>query len=155
MKGKLGRVLGGAVLAVALFLAAQGAALALDADAWAKGLNGFGDAINAGKFDALLAGWTDDGVRIHPLLGEVKGKEGQRNFFKYLYDNFREQKLVVHRNGSQGNMIFVEMTWTATHKESGKKVSLDELTWFEVAKDGRIVRMRQYFDSAAFLKQLE
>ncbi len=35
------------------------------------------------------------------------------------------------------------------------QVTLDELAWFELAEDGRIQRMRQYFDTAALLKQLK
>ncbi len=125
----------------------------IDYRKWAAGFNGFGDAMNAGNLDALLAGFTEDAVRVHPLAGQVKGRDGQRAFLQSLHDSWRNQKLVVNRSGAQGNTVFVEWTWTAIHKESGKPVTLDELVWFELAEDGRVQRMRQYFDSAALLKQ--
>ena len=144
-----------AVLALGLSLMGMSHGGSIDLAAWVKGLSGFGDAINAGEIDAIVAGFTEDGVRIHPLAGEMKGHEGQRVFYQFLYANYSDQKLVVHRAATSGNTIYVEWTWSAVHRESGNAVTLDELVWFDLAPDGRIQRMRQYFDSAAFLKQLE
>ena len=144
-----------AILGLAVSLMGMSHGGGIDHQKYAAGFNGFGDAMNAGNLDALVAGFTEDAVRIHPLAGEVKGHDGQRAFLQSLIDGFRDQKLVVNRAGGHGNTVYIEWTWTAVHKESGKAVTLDELVWVEVAKDGRIQRMRQYFDTAAFLKQLE
>ena len=144
-----------AVLALGISLMGISHGGGVDHQKWAAGFNGFGDAINAGNIDALVAGFTEDAVRVHPMMGEVKGHDGQRKFFTFLADGFRNQKLVVNRAGGQGNTVYIEWTWTAIHRESGNAVTLDELAWFELAEDGRIKRMRQYFDTAAFLKQLE
>lgn len=144
-----------AVLVLGISLMGTSHAGVTDYQKWAAGLNRFGDAMNAGNLDAILAGFTEDAVRVHPFAGEVKGLDGQRAFLQSLNDNWRNQKLVVHRSGGQGNTVFVEWTWSAIQKSSGKAVTLDELAWFELTEDGRIQSMRQYFNAAALLKQLE
>lgn len=144
-----------AVLVLGISLMGTSRADVTDLQKWAAGFNGFGEAMNAGNLDAILAGFTEDAVRVHPFAGEVKGLDGQRAFLQSLNDNWRNQKLVVNRSGGQGNIVFVEWTWSAIQKSSGKAVTLDELVWFELAEDGRIQRMRQYFDTAALIKQTE
>lgn len=117
--------------------------------------NGFGPEMNKGNLDGLAAGYAPDAVRIHPLAGKIEGRDGQKGFLKFLYDNYSDQKLSEGKRVVSGNMAAVEWIWEATHKESGKPVRIEEFVILEFDRSGQIKWQRQYFDSAAFLKQLE
>ena len=109
----------------------------------------------AGDIDGLASGYADDAVRIHPMAGTLEGKQAQRDFLQMLYDNFENQEVVVHKHSARDNTLWIELTWSARHKESGKIVNLDEAQILEVNSAGKIARQRQYFDTASFNKQLE
>jgi len=151
--------LGSVVLAMALFsgCASQQKAPSMNPDsaAWAEAFEGWGAAMAAGDIDGLASGYAEDAVRIHPMAGTLEGKQAQRDFLQMLYDNFDNQEVVVHNHSAQGNTVWIELTWTARHKESGKIVNLDEVQILEVNSAGKIARQTQYFDSASFNKQLE
>jgi ketosteroid isomerase-like protein len=151
--------LGSAVLALILFsgCASQQTGPSKDADsaALAEAFEGWGAAMAAGDIDGLASGYADDAVRINPLAGTLEGKQAQRDFLQMLYDNFDNQEVVVHKHSAQGNTVFLELTWTARHKQSGKVVNLDEAQILKVNSAGKIAHQRQYFDSASFNKQLE
>ena len=108
----------------------------------------------AGDIDGLASGYADNAVRINPLAGTLEGKQAQRDFFQMLYDNFDNQEVVVHNHSANGNTVWIELTWSARHKESGKVINLDEVQILEVNSAGKIVRQNQYFDSASFNKQM-
>ncbi|UCH48670.1 MAG: nuclear transport factor 2 family protein [Betaproteobacteria bacterium] len=151
--------LGSAVLAVALFsgCASQqtGPSKDVDSAAWAETFEGWGAAMAAGDIDGLASGFADDAVRINPLAGTLEGKQAQRDFIQMLYDNFDNQEIVVHNHSAQGNTVFLELTWTARHKQSGKVINLDEVQVLEMNSAGKIAQQKQYFDSASFNKQME
>jgi steroid delta-isomerase-like uncharacterized protein len=151
--------LGCAVLVLALFsgCASQQTEPGKDVDsaAWAEGFEGWGAAMAAGDIDGLTSGYADDAVRINPLAGTLEGKQAQRDFLQMLYDNFDNQEVVVHNHSAQGNTVWIELTWTARHKESGKVINLDEVQILEVNSAGKIAYQKQYFDSASFNKQME
>ena len=109
----------------------------------------------AANIDGLASGYADDAVRIHPMAGTLEGQQAQRDFFQMLYDNFDNQEVVVHNHSAKGNTVWIELMWTARHKESGKVVALDEVQILEVNSAGKIAYQKQYFDSASFTKQLE
>jgi steroid delta-isomerase-like uncharacterized protein len=151
--------LGSAFLAVTLFSGCvsqqTGPSKDVDSAAWAEGFEGWGAAMVAGDIDGVTSGYADDAVRIHPMAGTLEGKQAQRDFFQMLYDNFDNQEVVVHNHSAQGNTVWLELTWTGRHKESGKVINLDEVHILEVNSAGKIVRQKQYFDSASFNKQME
>jgi steroid delta-isomerase-like uncharacterized protein len=127
----------------------------VDSAAWAEAYEGWGAAMAGGNLDGLASAYADDAVRIHPMAGTLEGKQAQRDFFQMLYDNFDNQEVVVHNHSANGNTVWIELTWTARHKASGKIVNLDEVQVLEVTSAGKIARQTQYFDSASFNKQLE
>ena len=149
----------GAILVMALFsgCASQqtGSGKDMDSAAMAEAFEGWGAAMAAGDIDGLASGYADDAVRIHPLAGTLEGKQAQRDFLQMLYDNFDNQDVVVHNHSAEGNTMFLELTWTGRHKQSGKVVNLDEAQILEVNSAGQIALQKQYFDSASFTKQLE
>ena len=151
--------LGSALLAAALFsgCASQqtGPSKGVDSAAWAEAFEGWGAAMAAGDIDGLASGYADDAVRIHPMAGTLEGKQAQRDFLQMLYDNFDNQEVVVHKHSARDNTLWIELTWSARHKESGKIVNFDEAQILEVNSAGKIARQRQYFDTASFNKQLE
>ena len=151
--------LGSTFLALALFsgCASQqtGPSKDVDSAAWAEAYEGWGAAMAAGDIDGLASGYADDAIRIHPMAGTLEGQQAQRDFFQMLYDNFDNQEVVVHNHSAEGNTVWIELTWTARHKESGKVVALDEVQILEVNSAGKIAYQKQYFDSASFTKQLE
>lgn len=151
--------LGSTFLALALFsgCASQQTGPSKDADsaALAEAFEGWGAAMAAGDIDGLASGYADDAVRIHPLAGTLEGKQAQRDFLQMLYDNFDNQEVVVHNHSAEGNTVFLELTWTGRHKQSGKIVNLDEAQILKVNSAAKIAYQRQYFDSASFNKQLE
>ncbi len=151
--------LGSVVLAMALFSGCasqqKGPSKDVDSAAWAAAFEGWGAAMAAGNLDGLASGYADDAVRIHPMAGTLEGKQAQRDFLQMLYDNFDNQEVVVHNHSAQGDSVWIELTWTGRHKESGKVVNLDEVQILKVNSSGKIAQQTQYFDSASFKKQLE
>ena len=144
------------VLVTALFVAVTGSTLAQDVNkVLTDAISGFNSLMAKGDLDSMAMGYTEDAVRIHPLAGVVKGRDGQKGFLKFLYDNYSDQKLSEGRRVVQGNKAAVEWIWEATHKESGKRVKLEELVFLEFDRSGLVKSQRQYFDTAAFLKQLQ
>jgi len=151
--------LSSAVLAVVLFsgCASQQTEKSKDVDsaAWAQGYEGWGAAMAAGDIDGLASGYADNAVRVNPMAGTLEGKQAQRDFIQMLYENFDNQEVVVHNHSAMGNTVWIELTWTGRHKESGKVISLDEVHILEVNNAGKIAYQKQYFDSASFSKQME
>ena len=145
-----------ALLAIASLLVFSSSAFAVDAGRWVKSMeSGFNSAMKSGDVASLAAGWTEDSVRIHPFAGEVRRRDGQSKLLQSFYDGWKDQVLKVHNYFAKGNLLAVEWSWTGTHRESGKTVTLDEFVLFDLDNEGMVKWSRQYFDTAQFMKQME
>lgn len=108
-------------------------------------------AVEANDLDRALALVSDDVEYDNVPLGKVHGRHAMRDTLAPLLDSATTVEWVVHRQASEGDLVFNER--------------LDRFQlptgWIEVAvngvwevHDGAITLWRDYFDEASFRRQL-
>lgn len=114
-------------------------------DAAAEFVDRFADAWRTpdlGKHEEL---WADDIVLVQPLMGALHGRAACRAAFARLFQLVPDLHAVVHRFGTSGDALFIEITLSGTF--GGRELSWSAVDRFLLV-DGRIAERVSYFDSA-------
>ena len=93
--------------------------------------------------------WVDPGIKglaHHP--GPVRGRDAVAQVVEMLVANEEEMELKRHNVIAQGNRVFVEGTWRARAKPTGKVFQINFVHALTV-RDGRIQKWEGYWDTAA------
>jgi steroid delta-isomerase-like uncharacterized protein len=123
-------------------------------------------AVEAGDADALASLYAEDAVLVHPLTGEVRGREAIKQSEQELFDAFTEIEVEVRSILADENRAALELVLRATNTgdiDLGEGQVLpatrrrieDPMTWWiELGPDGLIVAERDYLDTAGLMSQL-
>ena len=113
------------------------------------------DGVKRGDIDHLRRIFAGDIEWIHPALGgEYHGAESVINDILIpFFDNW-ELELDFHRYIEDGNTIVVLATYGGIYKPTGKQFSEPTAHVWDL-KEGKIVRFRQYVDTASLWGQIE
>lgn len=111
-------------------------------------------AFKNGDIDALMRTYADDvsweiyGPSTVPTAGTRKGLAGVREFFGVLDSAMTAQSFEPREYVAQGDQVVVLGSYSWKVKSTGRTFSSN---WAHVAtlKDGKIVRFREYTDTAA------
>jgi len=112
-------------------------------------------AMAKGDFDKAASFFAENGVRIHPVAGEIKGRKAMRDFFAGLDKDWADQHCTVTWHTGNGNRAAAAFYWEAKQRSSGKAVKLPIVLITEWDEKGKQTWSHEYFDTGAFAKQLE
>ena len=125
-------------------------------------VQGWADALSAGHLDQALDYLAPDFVGHYAAMPDaVKGPEGFKGMYSYfIQPAFPDQKITIERDVVDGDMIAVQVTWTATHKgpflnipATGKSIVVPGTGIFRVA-DGKIAETWMLEDFLGIYQQL-
>ncbi len=120
------------------------------------------DAYNAHKLDELAEAYAEDAELVGPIAGQLKGRQAIADHFKKGLEMAPDSKVTIDRIISDGNVLVVEYTATATNTgplrlstgetlpATNKRVTgpgLDILTY----ESGKVVSHHIYFDRVPLL----
>ena len=120
---------------------------------------------NAREFDRIAELMADDGEIV--LVGSdtrFRGPDGAIEFSRMWADGFPDGNVTIDRTIASGDTVVVEFTGTGRHTgtlrapggdvpATGQSVTL-QLCDVQDIRDGKIRRLRSYFDAASLLQQL-
>jgi len=113
------------------------------------------DAFNAEDVDALAALYADSTDYRQPLPPEpLTSPAAVREFEGGMFGQFHDVNVDVEWFIPGDEEAAAGFVVSATHNESGVRVSLQTAEHVRVDADGKIVEHTRYTDSAAFLAQL-
>jgi steroid delta-isomerase-like uncharacterized protein len=124
------------------------------------------EAFNAGDWDRLAAGVTDDVVHEEPATGRrVQGKDALIELNRAWREAYPDAKGTITDSFACGDRVALCITWEGTQSgalplpgggslaPTGKRVSIQGCQLFRVA-DGKIVESTHYFDLLGMMEQL-
>jgi steroid delta-isomerase-like uncharacterized protein len=124
-------------------------------------------AIHAEDADRYAALYAENAVMIEPLLGEpLRGRDAIRAGEAALFDAFGDVDTEITSIVSDGRRIAVEVVMRAVNDgpldlgageslpATGRRIEVPMAWFFELDDEGRIGTERDYFDTAAILRQL-
>jgi steroid delta-isomerase-like uncharacterized protein len=124
------------------------------------------DAFNAGDWDRLVAGVTEDTVHEEPGTGRrVKGMDALLDLNRGWKEAFPDAKGTVTDEFACGDRVALRITWEGTHSgplelpgggqipATNKRVTVYGCQVFRIA-DGKIAESAHYFDMLGMFEQL-
>jgi limonene-1,2-epoxide hydrolase len=93
---------------------------------------------------AIVEDLTEDAVYHNIPMDPVQGREAIRAFIEGFFAQLDGIDFVIHRQVSEGNLVFNERT-DIMRTKNGKTIELPVTGVFEVV-DGKIAAWRDYFD---------
>ena len=113
----------------------------------------FQEVWNEGREDLIDDLMTQDSV-VHGIVeGQAKGAEGFKFFYRNFKNQFRDIRVDIQEALSQDNLECALTNVTATHKETGKKVTFSGLCMVRF-EDGKIVEAWNHYDFLSMHQQL-
>ena len=97
---------------------------------------------------AIVADFSDDGVLISPG-GRWQGHEALSAVVTAFFAEATNVHVEVTRVLLEGDQGAVEWTWSETRRSDGRRITVEDGIIFQL-RAGRIVRWREYFDTAAW-----
>ena len=111
--------------------------------------------VSTGGIDHFRRIFADDTEWIHPALGGAfYGADSVINDVLIPFWQNWELSVEFHRYIEDGNTIVVLATYHGIYKPTGNRVDEPVAHVWDV-KDGKIIRFRQYVDTASLRKQME
>jgi steroid delta-isomerase-like uncharacterized protein len=123
-------------------------------------------AVEAADGDALAGLFAEDAVLVHPLTGEVTGREAIVQSEQELFDAFTEIEIEVRSILADESLAALELVLRATNSgdmdlgggevlpATGQRIEGPATWWIELGPDGLIVAERDYLDTAGLMSQL-
>jgi predicted ester cyclase len=91
---------------------------------------------------------------VHGIAeGQSKGAEGFKSFYRNFKDQFRDIRVEIQEALSEDNLECALTHVTATHKETGTKVSFSGLCMVRF-EEGKIVEAWNHYDFLSMHQQL-
>ena len=100
-----------------------------------------------GDFDYAVGLQAVDGIRVHPIAGVIKGREGLRDYFADLATRWRDMKETITWLVAKGNHAAAAITWEATNRKTGKRVKLPIALLADFNANGKIEWSEAYFNA--------
>lgn len=97
--------------------------------------------------DAIVADFADDGALISPG-GHFQGPAAIRAAAEAFFEQLCDVRVEIMRVLLDGDAGAVEWTWSETRRADGRRATMEDGIVFTLRGD-RIVRWREYFDTAA------
>jgi len=122
-------------------------------------------AVNQRDVDGAVELYADDAVVVTPDLGEIRGREGIRDYWATFIDAFSDSHYDTVDKYETGSSAIDEGFYVGTNTAplkmptgeslppTGRQIKLRSCDIAKV-EDGKIVEHHLYFDQAAFLAQL-
>lgn len=124
------------------------------------------EAFNAGDWDRLAAGMTDDTVHEEPATGRrVQGRDALLELNRGWKEAFPDAAGTVTDAFACGDRVALQITWNGTQSgalplpgggqiaPTGKRVTVQGCQLFRIA-DGKIAEAVHYFDMLGMMEQL-
>lgn len=124
------------------------------------------EAISRGDAAGYAAGFAEDATLVDPLFPEgLRGREAIQVATEAMLKTFPDLSATLRSIIESGNRAAVEATFRGTNDgplampggelpPTGRQVTLELCSVFEVGDEGRILHERSYFDVARFMQQL-
>lgn len=115
------------------------------------------DAMARGDVATVLSLMSEDVTFVVPgpsgvgAAGTWRGHDGVQQCFRTLRESQRNQGLEIQEFVAEGDKVVVVLHVTATVLSTGKLFESDIVHFFTV-KDGKIVSLRDFFDTAAVVE---
>lgn len=133
-------------IAAFTFAAVPPAAYSQDAGQY---LRAFIDRLNEGTakgdYDYAVGLQAEDGVRVHPTAGVIKGRAALRDYFAHLATRWKDTHETITWMTANGNHAAAAITWEATNRKSGKRIKLPMALLADFDANGMIKWSRVYF----------
>ena len=81
----------------------------------------------------------------------IEGASAIEAYYKWEFENFKA-KWTVKRITVHDLVGAMEYAWSATHKPSGDKITIDGVAIFELGMSGKVKNLDFYFDTAPVAK---
>lgn len=121
------------------------------------------EALNSRDIDRLMNCYTDDCVRVDPLVGKLEGKEAVKGFYITLMSAFPDLHFTVNNIIAVGDNAAVEWTFEGTHQgafppfeaygATGKKVRFSGANFYDL-REGKIAAERVHADYGTLVEEL-
>ena len=111
------------------------------------------EGVAKGDYDYAVSLYAEDGIRITPLTGEIKGRKAVGDFFAAVYKDFSDGKETITWMSAEGNRVAAAITWEAIERKTGKHVNLPMAMLAEFDASGKIKWSQMYFDFAKAMKE--
>lgn len=123
-------------------------------DRISRAVRGYFLAIRAMDADAFASSFAEDGTTYDPVHSPgITGRDGLRQFFSSICQNFKSVALTEDHVFVAGNGAAVKWTGRGT-STTGKDVKFEGIDVFEVNEDGKIQTVRAYWNPAEMIAQL-
>lgn len=101
-----------------------------------------------GDYDYAASLQAQDGIRVHPLAGVIRGREALRNYFAMLAKGWAHTKETITWMVANGNHVAAAITFHATNRKTGKSVNVPMALLADFNSNGMIKWSRIYFNAA-------
>lgn len=123
-------------------------------DRISRAVRGYFLAIRAMDAEAFANTFAEDGTTCDPIgAPPITGRDGIRQFFQSICDNFRSVTLDEESIFVAGNGAAVKWIGKGTSTQ-GKEVKFEGIDVFEVNADGKIQNVWAYWNPAEMIAQL-
>jgi predicted ester cyclase len=113
----------------------------------------FQEVWNEGREDLIDDLMTEQSI-VHGIAeGQSKGTEAFRSFYRNFKNQFRDIRVDIQEALSQDNLECALTNVTATHKDTGTKVSFSGLCMVRY-EDGKIAEAWNHYDFLSMHQQL-
>jgi len=113
----------------------------------------FQEVWNEGREDLIDNLMTEQSI-VHGIAeGQSKGAEAFRSFYRNFKNQFRDIRVDIQEALSQDNLECALTNVTATHKETGTKVSFSGLCMVKY-EEGKIAEAWNHYDFLSMHQQL-
>lgn len=121
------------------------------------------EAMNSRDIDRLMNCYTDDCVRVDPLVGKLEGKDSVKGFYVTVMSAFPDLSFTADNVIAVDDSAAVEWTFSGTHQgafppfeaygATGKKVTFSGATFYDL-REGKIVAERVHADYGTLVEEL-
>ena len=126
----------------------------ISADKISRAVRAYFLAIRAMDADAFANTFAEDGTTCDPMgTPSIAGRDGIREFLSSICKNFKSVGLTEESIFVAGNGAAVKWTGTGT-SANGSDVKFEGIDVFEVNPDGKIQKVRAYWNPAEMIAQL-
>jgi predicted SnoaL-like aldol condensation-catalyzing enzyme len=98
-----------------------------------------------GDFDDAVGLQAEDGIRVHPIAGVIKGRKGLSDYFASVSKRWAGAHETITWLAADGNHVAAAITWEATNRESGQHMKLPMAFLAEFDANGMIKWSQIYF----------
>jgi SnoaL-like domain len=108
-----------------------------------------------GDFDYAVSLQADDGMRVHPHAGVIKGRKALGAYFASVAKDWADATETITWMVADDSHAAAAITWSATERKSGKHIKMPMAFIADFDSAGKIKWSQIWFDFGAAMKLAE